>query len=325
VNGQPAGDDSPEFRFQAPQSGGQYKVAVTVTDNPGQSADTRQAPEVTREVLVVNVKDYTPPAITGSASPTEVALGSRSNLTVTPRGTECNGALTYTCMTPEGRLLGFPPTQFDSAGIAFDMSDRSRLQTKTVNISCTVTDARGATASTVIPVVVTLAAQPPAVSRFDDVIFTPGNARVNNCGKRILLDEVYAKLNQDPDADLILVGHVAPGERGAQLDRERVLNVAATLTAGTDTCARLPLSRIKAVYVGSDQSTTPRPGFCGISTRPVPVRGERRGQAVGVDDSSAQYRRVEIYLVPRGAAAPQVAAKAQPLQDSEVAPRGCPR
>ena len=37
-------------------------------------------------------------------------------------------------------------------------------------------------------------------------MFPKNNSRVNNCGKRILVDEVPAKLT-DPNFNVILVGH----------------------------------------------------------------------------------------------------------------------
>ena len=42
---------------------------------------------------------------------------------------------------------------------------------------------------------------------FSDLVFGKGSARVNNCGKRILLDELAAKA-ADPDYEIVLVGHI---------------------------------------------------------------------------------------------------------------------
>lgn len=229
--------------------------------------------------------------------------------------------LTYTCVAPEGTLRGNPPNEFDSTGVQFD-PDRSRLQTKVVNITCTVRDARGGTGQTVIPITVT---QPAVlVSRLDDVIFRANNARVNNCGKRILLEELYPQLTEHPDWDLVVVGHTAPGERGAQLDRRRVMNVIATMTSGKDTCRMLEPNRIRWAVVGNNAGGgDPRPGFCGTSNRnPAP---ERAGQAVNENDQDAAARRVEVYLVPPGAAVPAGAAPLQSVPLAELQRLGCPQ
>lgn len=229
--------------------------------------------------------------------------------------------LPYTCVAPEGTIKGNPPNEFDSTGVQFD-ADRSRLQTKVVNITCTVRDRRGGTGQTVIPITVTQ--QPVLVSRLDDVVFGSNNARVNNCGKRILLEELYPQLTEHPDWDLVVVGHTAPGERGAQLDRRRAMNVIAAMTAGKDTCRMLEPNRVRFAIVGdSVGGGDPRPGFCGTSNRnPTP---ERAGQAVNANDANAAARRVEIYLVPPGSAVPTGAAPLQSVPLAEVQRLGCPR
>jgi outer membrane protein OmpA-like peptidoglycan-associated protein len=225
----------------------------------------------------------------------------------------CNRNMTYTCTAPEGSITGTPPATFNSAGVRFD-ADRSRLQTKTVNVTCTVTDAAGGMGATIIPISVS---QPPLQStRLEDIIFAANNARVNNCGKRIVLEELYPQLTEHPDWDLVLVGHTAPGE-AAGLDRRRALNVIAALTAGTDTCKNIEPSRITFSVVGSTNSSDTKPGFCGTST-------ERAGQQINQADANAALRRVEVYLVPPGAATPAGGTRIQaPLNDLKAL--GCPR
>jgi hypothetical protein len=249
-----------------------------------------------------------------------VELGSSSSLTLTPQGGDCNRNMTYTCTAPEGTLSGTPPSQFDSTGIAFD-PDRSRLQTKVVNIACTVSDAAGGTGSTTIPVTVSLPAL--QITRLDDVIFARNGARVNNCGKRILLEELYAQLTEHPDWDLVLIGHTGQGESAAQLDRKRVMNVIATLTAGQDTCPRLEPGRIRFALAGSNQTSETRPGFCGTTTRNRSE--ERSGQDISQDDPNAAARRVEVYLVPRGASVPGAPSSLESVPVAEVQALGCPR
>jgi outer membrane protein OmpA-like peptidoglycan-associated protein len=325
VDGTPVGENSPTFTYTPPQQSGRHVVAVTVTDNPGTSQDTRFAAPVTRELLTATVRDLQPPTISGSANPSTLVRGAASSLTVTPQGGTCGGQVTYTCRADEGTLSGTPPSRFDSTNVAFDMADRSREQSKTVNIVCTATDAKGGTANATLPVVVTLPAELTS-RRFDDVVFPAGNSRVNNCGKRILLEEVVTQLNDHPDWDLVVVGHTAPGERApsrnAALDRERALNVIATLTAGTDTCAKIDLSRVKVALVGAESKSEPRPAFCGTSTRLAAV--ERPGQATAVNTANAA-RRVEIYLVPRGGKLPDAADNYEVVPASMLGARGCPK
>jgi len=229
--------------------------------------------------------------------------------------------LPYTCVAPEGTVTGDPPNQYNSTGVQFD-PDRSRLQTKVVNITCTVRDSHGGTGQTVIPITVTQ--QPVLISRLDDVVFGANNARVNNCGKRILLEELYPQLTEHPDWDLVVVGHSAPGERAAQIDRKRVMNVIATMTSGKDTCKMLEPNRVRFAIVGNNAGGgDARPGFCGTSNRnPTP---ERAGQAVNANDANASGRRVEIYLVPPGAAVPAGAAPLQSVPLAEVQTLGCPK
>jgi hypothetical protein len=320
VNGQPVGANQAQYAFPVPSEAGQYRVAVTVSDDPGSSEDKRTAAAQSRDLLLVNVSQYAPPTIEGSAGPGQIELGGQSTLTITPQGTQCNRQMTYNCTAPEGTLSGTPPNRFDSTGVTFE-PDRSRLQTKVVNISCTVKDATGGTGTTTVPVTVTLAALP--FTRLDDVIFRRNDARVNNCGKRILLEELYPQLTEHPDWDVVLVGHVAPGETGRQLDRRRVLNVIASLTAGRDTCPSLEPSRIRFSLVGSDQTSQPRPGFCGTTTRGAST--ERTGQTVSQDDPNAQFRRVEVYLVPRGGTLPPGATALENVPLTEVQALGCPR
>src|SRR5262249_16289310 len=160
----------------------------------------------------ITVRDYRAPELTGSATPNEINAGDRASIALTPQITDCNGRVIYSCKADEGTVSSGPPFEFNSTGVAFDMTDRSRPQTKVVNVSWRAADGRGASSSATIPVTVNLAALGQA-QRFDDVIFPAGSARVNNCGKRILLEEVYPLLAQHPDWDLVIVGHTATGER----------------------------------------------------------------------------------------------------------------
>jgi hypothetical protein len=74
-------------------------------------------------------------------------------------------------------------------------------------------------------------------------------------------------------------------------------------------------------WVGADQSSATRPLFCGASTD---VK-ERSGQAVKSTDSRAQFRRVEVWFVPGGAAMPPGISGLQDVPAAEVKKLGCPK
>ncbi|MBV9085628.1 MAG: hypothetical protein JOZ62_23385, partial [Acidobacteriaceae bacterium] len=189
-----------------------------------------------------------------------------------------------------------------------------------------------ATGSTTITVNYT----PPFV-RLGDVVYAKNNARVNNCGKRILIDEAAPRLSGG-DYNIIIVGHrdnderenaAAPqarrGRRRRQppmpLDELRALNAAAVLSGGTATCGKVDPSRVKVDWVGTEQTSDPNPSLCGTSN--VPAQKERRGSATTEADKN---RRVEVYLVPAGSQTmPPAVKNARPLPDDVMKTIGCPK
>jgi len=257
--------------------------------------------------VTVRVKAAGPPTVTASANQTDVDANAPP-ITLTARGTasECGGNLTYSWTASEGTVTGGAQGQFDPSSVSFDRTNRDRLQTKTITLTANARDQKGQTGSA--PVTVRLSLQPEA-RRFDDLIFAPNNSRVNNCGKRILLDEVYPIMSSNPNYDLYLVGHIddkeAPRRRTArtpQLDQDRANSAAGVMVTGSGTTARVDTSRIKVDWVGTDQSSESRPGFCGTSARAK--QNERKGQTISSTDQSAKNRRVEVWLVPKGAPMP---------------------
>jgi outer membrane protein OmpA-like peptidoglycan-associated protein len=131
-------------------------------------------------------------------------------------------------------------------------------------------------------------------------------------------------LRDDPNATVILIGHRDEREKGkaaAKLDRARTLNAAAVLSAGTGICPQLELSRLKVNWVGNDQSTPTKPLLCGTSTD---VK-ERSGQTVNSSDQRAPFRRVEVWIVPGGAAMPAGIAGLQDAPAADVKKLGCPK
>jgi hypothetical protein len=200
-----------------------------------------------------------------------------------------------------------------------------------VTATLTVTDETGQTASQSATITVNC---PPQFKRLSDIVFSKSKARVNNCGKRILIDQAAPQAGTT--YDVVLVGHRAADEetssgnaRGRRrsnaaahaLDEQRALNAAAVLIGGHGTCGNLDPSQVKIDWVGTDSTSTPDPGLCGTSN--LPATKERRGSQVSEADRD---RRVEVYLVPRNnQAMPPAVKSAKQLPAAEMKALGCPR
>ena len=97
--------------------------------------------------------------------------------------------------------------------------------------------------------------------------------------------------------------------------------IGAVLSAGTATCAQVDPSRIRVDWVGTDQTSEPRPGICGTSAHAA--QQERTGSGTSAADHD---RRVEVYLVPRGTTAmPPAVKEIKPLPAAQVKALGCPK
>ena len=235
VNGQPAGSNSPELTF-TPDRAGNYMIELDVEaeNTAGMAVRTAKA-----KSLSLNVQEYKAPTITGcSAIPATLNYGQTANLNASVTGSPCSTTSLQWSVT-EGSITN--PTSanasFDSKTVRFEQG--GKIQSKTVTITGRVTDDRGASANCSVSVKVDYV---PEAIRFSDVIFSKGSARVNNCGKRILLEELAPKAS-DPDYEVILIGHYdsdeAPkGKVKKTLDQQRIENVVAVLTGGTGTCAK---------------------------------------------------------------------------------------
>ena len=141
---------------------------------------------------------------------------------------------------------------------------------------------------------------------------------MNNAAKRYLIEELTPRLRDDPNSNVILIGHRDMSETGraaANLDTQRVLNTAAVLSAGKGVCPSLDLSRVQVSSAGTDQTDPPMP-FGDASVK------ERAGQ--GTTDQRAQFRRVEVWFVPGGADKPAISGL-QPAPEKDVKAKGCPR
>lgn len=333
LNGSPSGANSPDFSF-TPNNAGDFQVEVTITDSTNPSRTVSAGP------VTLSVKEYAEPQITSiSASPDSLSCATdttgthTASLTGQATGSACGGNLTYKWTVSEGSVSNdtSPNATFDSSTLNFESG--SQGQTKTVTATLTVTDETGKSVSKTADIAVKC---PPQFVRLSDIVFAKNNARVNNCGKRILIDEAAPRLSSG-DYSILLIGHVdsderanapargrnARGRRAAAypLDEQRVLNAAAVLSGGTGTCAKVDPARIKVDWVGTDQTSNPDPGLCGTSTRAS--LKERRGSQVSAADKN---RRVEVYLVPNNSQAmPPAVKNVKPLPEREVKALGCPK
>jgi len=287
---------------------GTYRVGLKVTAEGynDASADT-----------VVTVLGYEPPSGTLVASPSEIWLGEKAALNAGFMAGQCGGTLGPIAFSAaEGAFSG---NQFDTAGVQFPPPSASE-QRKTITITAKVSDEKGsgsAQANVVVKQRALISAR-----QLPDVLFAKNSDRVNNCGKRVLLEELRNLENSDPTGRVVLVGHIAEGEASKDLDLKRALNAAAVISAGREVCTAFPASQIYVKTAGaSDNGVAFQPNFCGGSTATT----ERAGQTVAAGDDAAKYRRTEVWFVPTGGALPTSGADAKDAATLGVSRLGCPR
>ena len=173
-----------------------------------------------RPAKTVSVKEYTEPVISNfNISAKELSCrgdNTVSQLQSAATGSACGGNLTYKWTVSEGSVTNDSSANatFDSKSLNFDQSS-AQTQTKTVTVTLTVTDEAGKSATKTDTI--NVKCEPPYV-RLDDIVFPKNNSRMNNCGKRILIDEVAPKLS-DPNYTVVLVGHEDKDEIAAMTSR----------------------------------------------------------------------------------------------------------
>lgn len=333
VNGSSSGNGSSDLTF-TPNNTGDFQIQVTITDaaNPART--------VTSGPITLSVREAGNPQISSiSATPDTLSCASdttgthTSNLAAHAIASACGGNLTYKWTVSEGSVNNDTSStaSFDSTGLSFESG--SQGQTKTVIATLKVTDGTGKSAAQTTNVLVKC---PPQMVRLPDIIFARNNSRVNNCGKRILIDQAAPRVSGG-DYNILLIGHIDNDEHASTasraratrrrravvhpLDEQRVLNSAAVISGGTGTCAQVDPTRIKVDWVGTDQTSTPDPGLCGTSN--LPSQSERRESKVTNADKN---RRVEVYLVPSNSQVTLPAAKnIRSMPESEVRELGCPK
>jgi outer membrane protein OmpA-like peptidoglycan-associated protein len=285
---------------------GNYNIGLTLTA-PGMNSGTASTS--------VTVRPYVPPSGRASVSPGEVYVGETSTISANFTN-QCDGPVQPpVCTASEGSVSGMT---YNSTGVQFDASI-SGDQQKNVTITCTAKDDRSSGTATT-SIVVKKRANLQAV-RLPDIVFARNNARVNNCGKRVLLEELKTYLDKDPTGKVVFVGHIDQGElKKLRLDEHRALNAAAIISAGSGICLNFNPSQIMVQSSGEDQGGADfKPYFCEGSVQ------ERGGSRVTSADSRAQYRRVEVWFVPTNGVMPPSAGNAKDAGSLGVSKIGCPR
>ena len=291
VNGQAAGTSSELVIPDAART-----VTLTVTASSTATSDA---------AFVVNA--LTKPTISFAVNPSTVAYGASVPLAARATGSECTNPVT---IRYSGQ--GVSGSTFDSRALTFDMSNRLKLQSKTVPVTATATDSKNQTATATANVTVTL--QP--VATHQDILFPARGARINNVAKRYLLEQIAPEAKADPNGKVILVGHKEASERlPKNLDEARTANAAAVLTAGKGVCANLDLAQVQVKSVGTDQSAEKKPLFGDASVKELP------GQAVKQGAKGAEDRRVEVWFVPSGAELPAGLTGLKPAAAAKACPK----
>jgi hypothetical protein len=214
---------------------GSYTATATVTDPRVKKNNTASC------TANFTVKPQNPPQISCSASPTTVDIGGSSTIT-------CS------CTSPDNATVTVG--SWTSTGGSLSGSGNSATLTTTgasagpVTVNATCTDSRGLTASASSTVTVNAAPPPPPpppqASKVNECEY-PNKMkpwRVDNTCKAEL-DDVALKLQQDPDAKLVVVGNAGPKEKRKNLAGERALNVKAYISGG-EAKQNIDASRIEA-------------------------------------------------------------------------------
>jgi len=315
IDGHDAGSSSTTLSVPT-DSGGTHQVALTVVDS--QTLSKSVVPPVT-----ITVRAHTPPTVTANADKTDLTVGEQTKLYAHPQAGDCAGALSISWSATEGTVTGTDTATYDSTSVQCNPSQGG---SKAITATVTVTDDKGGSATA--PVNLTVKCNLPQPVQQDDIIFPTGNSRVNNCGKRVLIDQVYPALTsgQYANYDVVLVGHegnekvvAVRGRRGrkaaevaANLAMDRAVHTAQILASGAGICPKpgIDTSRIKIATVAAGQGSPLRKPACAASIR------ERRGSQIKSTDDQLADQRVEIWFVPKGANLPPAAANAQQAPDT---------
>jgi hypothetical protein len=270
---------------------GSYTVKAEVKEGkkgkeglkPGQTADA---------TANFSVKEFEPPTISCSASPTTIKPGDSATITATGVSPQ-NRPLTYSYSAASGSVNGSGTTAtFNSTG----------APTGSVEITCNVADDKSHTASSNTSVTIVAPPPPPQphAQALCAISFETDHARptrVDNEAKACL-DEVALSLQQQADAKAVLVGQSDAKEK-ARTDREQKY-------AAKHRHAKVEDAAAQRAVNAKDYLVTEK----GIDASRISV-------ATSTDDG----QKVADYLVPAGANFSADVQGTNPVDESTVKPQ----
>ena len=174
------------------------------------------------------VKPLNPPQVSCSASPSTLDAGATSTITCTCTSPD-NVPVTVGGWSASGGTLS---GSGNSATLATTGASPGPI---TINATCTDSRGLNASASTTVTVnnLPPPPPPPPQATKLNECEYPNAKKpwRVDNTCKA-MLDDVAGKLQQDPDAKLVVVGNSGPKEKRKNLTGERAADVKAYLTGG---------------------------------------------------------------------------------------------
>ena len=202
-------------------AGGNYTVTAHVTD----PKNKKNGEATCTANYTVKEPPKNPPTMSCTASPTSLQTGGTATITCT-------------CTSPDGvpvNVAGWSAT----GGTVSGSGSTATLNTTgaspgPITVSATCTDSRGLTANSSAQVTVeNPPPPPPKASKLSQCDFpnTKKPWRVDNTCKAIL-DDVALRLQQEPDAKLVIVGNADPSEKRKNLAAERAVDSKAYLSGG---------------------------------------------------------------------------------------------
>jgi hypothetical protein len=243
----------------------------------------------TGSTATFTVKEFEPPTVSCSVSPTSIKAGDEATITAAARSPQ-NRPLTYTYSTSAGSANGNGSTAtYSSTG----------APTGSVDITCSVADDKGhsATANTSLTIEAPPAPPQPHTQTLCTISFAKDKARptrVDNEAKACL-DEVALDLQRQSDATAVLVGESNSVEKA----KEEKAAAAHKRVKGENHAAQRAVNTKD--YLVKEK---------GIDAARISV-------ATGTNDS----QNVENYLVPAGARFSSDVTGTQPVDENQVHPQ----
>ncbi len=205
---------------------GGYTASATVTDAKSKKNNSASC------TVPFTVKPLNPPQISCSASPSSVQAPGSATISCTCTSPDNATVSVANWTASQGSVSG----SGNSATLTIPAGTPG-APSYSVSVGATCTDSRNLKTSTTASVNVSNPAPPPPPP--------PQATKVNECQYpnvkkpwrvdntcKAELDDVALKLQQDPDAKLVVVGNAGPKERRKNLAAERAVDVKAYLSGG---------------------------------------------------------------------------------------------